>query len=735
VNELLQQFLIESRELAEAASSGLMALERSPGDRERLDEVLRAFHTLKGGAGIVGFHAMERAVHAIEDVLTSARAQMRPLTPSGIGQCVASLDRVADWLDVIERTGELPEGASSQADGLVSRLEAEAAKPASDSMRIGARPSDDWPADILGRHPGVAARALTAVRFVPARDCLYRGEDPLDRMMTLPHLVALELAANEPWGPLEALDPFSCNLAFDALSAAPAAHVEAHLEGHSGHCEIVPITPGVEDSELAVPPNVRAVIKAQQALLTEGSPLSFAGRVASAGLAAANALRFCKRSELSLRVSRATEQSLLALSSQPLQQALAQLLGGDASGAELAMTAEAVPSSEGAARTLRIDAAQVDTLVRLAGELTVINNAIGHLVKLARAGDPSLADLLKERHGALEHLVAELQRSVVRMRVRPLRSVLHRFPRLVREMSATLGKSVKVIIEGDETEADRTIVEMLYEPLLHLVRNALDHGVEREGERVAAGKPAVASLRIRAERRAEQVLIEVSDDGAGIDAARVREVAMARGLITSEELLTMTDAAALELLFTPGFSTASTVTEVSGRGVGMDAVRRAVERIGGHISIASVPGKGTDVRLSLPFSVMMSHVMTVEAGGQMFGLPLEAIVETIRVPLAAISSLGTAPVVVLRNRALPVIDVATVLGLETSRLDDDGATLVVAAANGEWGAFRVDRIVERLDLIMSPLEGLLAGTPGIMGTSLLGDGRVLLVLDVGEMLQ
>jgi two-component system chemotaxis sensor kinase CheA len=734
VNDLLQQFLIESRELAEAASSGLTALEHSPGDRERLDEVFRAFHTLKGGAGIVGFHAMERAVHTVEDVLTAARAGTRPLTQARIGQCVAWLDRVAEWLDVIERTGELPEGADSHADGLVSRLEAEAAGPASDSVSRAAGVAADWLAGILGRHREVAARALTAVRFEPARDCLYQGEDPLDRMTTLPQLLALELAANEPWGPVDALDPFSCNLILTAISAAPAAHVQAHLVGHGSRCEIVPITAGAEDSELSLPPNVMAVIKAQQALLAEGSPLGFAGRVASAGLSAANALRFCKRGELSLRVSRATEQSLLALSSQPLRQVLAQLLG-DEPDSGVAMPADVVQSPEVAARTFRIDAAQVDALVRLAGELTVVNNAVGHLVKLARAGDPSLADLLKERHGALEHLVGELQRSVLRMRVRPLRSVLQRFPRLVREMSATLGKSVKVVIEGDETEADKTIVEMLFEPLLHLVRNAVDHGVEREGERAAAGKAAVATLRIRAERRAEQVLIEVSDDGAGIDTARVREVAMARGLVTSEQLLTMTDAEALELLFTPGFSTATSVSQVSGRGVGMDAVRRAVERIGGHVAVASVPGVGTDVRLSLPFSVMMSHVMTVEAGGQMFGLPLEAIIETIRIPRAAISRVGTAPVVVLRNRALPLIDLATVLGLKTPPADDEGATLVVAAANGEWGAFRVDRIVERLDLMMSPLEGLLAGTPGIMGTTLLGDGRVLLVLDVGEMLQ
>lgn len=719
MNEFLQQFVIESRELADAAGDGLLALEHSPGDTERLDEVFRAFHTLKGSAAIVEFPVMEGAMHAAEEVLSEARAGGRPLTSARIGQCLSYLDRVTEWLDAIERSGELPPDAGSQPDRIALN-EADRAPAA-------------WVAEIIQRQRAAAARALTAVRFVPGADSLYQGEDPLERMTSLPGLLALELTTQEPWGAPDTLDPFRCNLVLTALSAAPAADLHVHLRGHTGDCGIVPIVTGIEDSGGSLPPHVRGVLEAQQALLGEGSPQGFAGRVGSAGAVAANALRFCGRSELSERISRATEQSLLALSVQPLQEALARLLTEEAP-AEMAAAVDSVRPPEIVARTFRVDAEQVDALVRLAGELTVVNNAIGHVAKLARASDPSLADLLKDRHGALEHLVSELRRSVLRMRVRPLRAVLQRFPRLVREMSANLGKSAKLVIEGDETEADKSIVEMLFEPLLHLVRNAIDHGVESASERTAAGKAPTARLGIKAERADDQVLIEVDDDGVGIDPEVVRKVAVTRGLITEEQVLSLTDAEALDLVFAPGFSTATSVTEISGRGVGMDAVRRAVERVGGRVSIASVAGQGTTVKLSLPFSVMMTHVMTVEAGGQLFGLPLEAIIETIRVPKAAISKVGAAPVVVLRNRALPVIDLATVLGIEPMA-DDDGATLVVAAGNGECGAFRVDRIVERLDLILKPLEGLLAGTPGIMGTTLLGDGRVLLVLDIAEMLE
>ena len=719
MNEFLQQFVVEARELVETASAGLLALEHAPADGERLDEVFRAFHTLKGSAAIVEFSAMESVMHAAEEVLTQARAGTRPLTSERIGQCLAHLDQVTEWLDAIGRAGELPREAA----GPPSRITEHAA----------GRPEATWLTGILGKYRTAAARALTAVRFEPDVDSLYQGQDPLQRMTSLPGLLALDLAAREPWGPLAELDPFRCNIVLTALSSAAPEDLRAYMADPRGDCAIVPIGNRDEAAEADLPPRVRQVIEAQQALLGAGSAQSFAGRVGAAGAVAANALRFCGHAELAAGISRATEQSLLGRAAQPLHDAFVQLLSRETAAAAAAVP-DVTATPEVAARTFRIDAEQVDALVRLAGELTVVNNAIGHVVRLARAGDPSLPELLKERHDALERLVNELRRSVLGMRVRPLRTVLQRFHRLVREMSASLGKSVRLIVAGDETEADKAIVEMLFEPLLHVVRNAIDHGVESASQRAAAGKPLTATLQIKAERTGDQVLIEVGDDGAGVDLARVRKVALQRNLVTEDQIATLTEADTLDLIFAAGFSTASKVTEISGRGVGMDAVRRAVERVGGRVSIASVAGRGTDVRLSLPFSVMMTHVMTVEAGGQMFGLPLEAIIETARVPQAALSRVGTAPVVVLRDRALPVVDLASALGIEPL-VDDEGATLVVVAANGECGAFRVDRIVERLDLILKPLEGLLAGTPGIMGTTLLGDGRVLLVLDIAEMLQ
>jgi two-component system, chemotaxis family, sensor kinase CheA len=308
---------------------------------------------------------------------------------------------------------------------------------------------------------------------------------------------------------------------------------------------------------------------------------------------------------------------------------------------------------------------------------------------------------------------------------------------VLREMSSSLGKAAELRVEGEDTEADKTIVEMLFEPMLHVLRNAIDHGIESREARRASGKPPVATIQLRAARDGDRVVIEISDDGAGIDVHRVRQVAMSRGLATEEDLRSMSEAQVIDLVFAPGFSTASTITEISGRGVGMDAVRIAVERVGGRVSIHSRAGQGTTVSIALPFSVMMTQVMTVESGGQIFGIPLDAVVETVRVPREAISGVGGARVIIQRNRTFPIVDLKQVLsaGNELRPLVEGDAAVVIASVAGQWVGICVDQPGERMEIMLKPLDGLLSGTPGIAGTTVLGDGRVLLVLGMAEMLQ
>jgi two-component system chemotaxis sensor kinase CheA len=299
----------------------------------------------------------------------------------------------------------------------------------------------------------------------------------------------------------------------------------------------------------------------------------------------------------------------------------------------------------------------------------------------------------------------------------------------VRETAARLGKATDLVIEGDSVEADREIVEDLFEPLLHLLRNALDHGIETEAERLAAGKPARATVTLRARQRGEQVEVELVDDGRGIVPGRIAQAAVSKGLLTAADAAGLSEMAALQLLFLPGFSTAESVSDLSGRGVGLDAVKTAVQRLGGRVDLSSVPGTGTVFRLSLPVSFSMSRLMVVTVGGERYGIPIEAIIETIKLNADAVQPVRSGQAFVLRDRTIPLLHLGRLLQMPPTVAAGDLRVLVVQAGDERIG-IAVDTIAERTETLMRPLSGLLRGVPGIAGTTLLGDGKVLLVLDL-----
>jgi two-component system, chemotaxis family, sensor kinase CheA len=628
MNEFLEQFVVEARELIEQVTADLLALEREPGDRASLDGSFRGFHTLKGGAGIVDFAAMGCAMHAAEDFLSMVRQGDRPVTARLIGDCLACLDQVDQWLDSIEESGELP----AEADAAAERL---------------------------------------AARFVV-------GE-----------------ATNEG-------------------TTVEASKIEAQVAA----AEPQPSKPAL------------AILREQIALLAvSGDGLE--GRIASAGRLAANIFRYLGRPDVAERIAKTAADSLLG----PDPTSLARIIEAAMEKLNETPTPDSVAPvaarADPLSRSLRVDAERVDALVHLTGELTVAKNAIGHIAMLARDGDNALSASLASEYGKLDRLIDGLQRAVLELRILPLRRVFQRFSRLVREMSESLAKPVRLVIEGEETQADKAIVEMLFEPLLHVVRNAMAHGVEPGAQRVAAGKSAIATIVLRARREGEHVLVEVEDDGRGIDADRIRNAAVERGLATADTVASLSEEAVIALIFMPGFSTAANVTALSGRGVGMDAVRESIERLGGRVRLETHAGSGSIVRFVLPFSVMITRVMTVEAGGQWFGIPLDAVIETVRVRRDEIRSIGQAHAFLLRSRTVPMIGLAATLGWANAESSSD-ATVVVASSGGVLGGLEVDRLGARMDVMLKPAEGLLSGIPAIAGTTMLGDGQVLLVLDVRE---
>ncbi len=730
MNEFLEQFLLESRELVAQATDDLMALEESPGDRERLDGAFRAFHTLKGAAGIVEFAAMSRMLHAAEDIFASLRSSESPITSNILDECLACLDLTSNWLDAMQASGDAPSTADSDADAMIARLVDSAGADASNQAPSS---DDDW----LERLRGVAgsrfADARAALRYIPPPDAFFQGLDPMTAVAALPHLIAVDLVLANPDVSLETMDTFSCGLQILALMDASAADVRTALLHLPGKIEIRELSlPTVAKSEQDLQSKAKSLLEAQLLLLREPGHDGLVGRLAAAGRTAANSLVFLGRVENAAEIDKAAAAAQAKRNAAPLIAAIERALVPVES-PELHKKADPAPVVS--SRALRVDMDRIDALVKLTGELIVVKNAIGHAAKLLQENTDvtATAAILRNQHALFERLAVELQRAVLRVRVLPLRTVFRRFPRLVREISGSVGKTVRLLIEGEATEADAMIVDGLFEPLLHVLRNAVDHGIESPEQRASAGKPAMGTLILRAVRDSDTVRIEVEDDGGGIDVDRVRAVARARGIATEEALAAMSDAEAINLIFAAGFSTAATVTGLSGRGVGMDSVKTTVERLGGAVTLKSEHGSGTTVGLVIPFSLMMTRVMSVEVAGQAFGLPLDSVLETVIISRDSIIPIGAARAFVLRDRTVPLVNLADTLGIFRDAPGERQAKVVVVSVAGQIGGIEVDRLGERMDVMLTPIDGLLEGMRGVAGTTLLGDGRVLIVLDVQEM--
>ncbi len=385
--------------------------------------------------------------------------------------------------------------------------------------------------------------------------------------------------------------------------------------------------------------------------------------------------------------------------------------------------------------TMRVDTARIDKLVEIVGELIIAKSGLLPLAAEARStGEASLSRRILSNHDEIERLVGSLYAAVTQARMIPLEQTFRRFPRLVRDTAGRLGKAVDLVINGDMVEADREIVESLFEPLLHLVRNALDHGFETEPERLQVAKPPRGRLNLRARQRGDQIEIEVADDGRGIDPHRIREIATERGLITRHQAADLSDEDALQLIFAAGFSTTSSVSDLSGRGVGLDAVQNSIKVLGGTVELKSVAGEGTSFILKLPISFSLTQLMIVEVGSERYGVAMTDVIETHRLPRAAIQSVRAGEAFVLRDRTIPLLDLRSLLQLPPQQSSPHDLKVLIVQSGGEKVAIAVDAIAERAETLTRPLAGLLHGIHGISGTTLMGDGRVLLVLDIEELI-
>jgi two-component system chemotaxis sensor kinase CheA len=397
----------------------------------------------------------------------------------------------------------------------------------------------------------------------------------------------------------------------------------------------------------------------------------------------------------------------------------------DVPAAKIAPPPAAIPASTDAA--IRVDVGQLDNLMDLVGELVLARNQI---VQLSANGEAALTNATQK----LNHITTKLQENVMKTRMQPIGNVWSRFPRVVRDVSNELHKQVRLLMEGTETELDRTIIEAIKDPMTHLVRNAVDHGLELPADRVARGKPAEGTLRLRSFHEGGQVIIEITDDGAGIDREVILRKAIQKGLLGEEQAARLTDREMFQLLFAPGFSTAAKVTNLSGRGVGMDVVKKNIEKIGGTVDVRSEVGSGTTIRLKIPLTLAIIPALIIGCGKNRYAVPQASLIELVRIEAeqaaSAIQYIGAHPVYRLRGNLLPLVDLRRQLHVDTAASEDKSTLLLVLQAEGHQFGLVVDSISDTEEIVVKPLGKELKNLPMYAGATIMGDGRVALILDV-----
>lgn len=740
MSDLLAQFIDEARELVDSAAKALLQLETTPDDRAALNDLFRSVHTIKGGAGIFEMAPLTRVVHAAEDLLDLLRTGELDLTGEITDLLLETLDDVVGWLDDMAAQGALRPEADATSAALTAALRQVIPLRADEGDDDPDLPPDltappEWLPD-----PAVCGAQGWAIEFRPEPDCFFGGDDPLLLALSVPDRVWLAIEPVADWGAQATFDPFRCNLVFRLVSTAAREVLEDHFLYVRSLCRFAPVARAaarIPDDLIAA---AQEILAAQvEAMATPSAPGLFEARLDStlalvcpvltgAGLGAWVA-------PLTAAADTARQQGDLA-PLVPVLTAAAAALDAPPAAAAAPRSAKPEPIAVQPKKTnvIKVELEHVDQLMKLVGELVVAKNALPFLMKRAEDvyGSRSMAREVKAEYEAINRIVEELQGAVMQIRMVPVSGVFQRFQRLIRDLGRKLDKQIELKIEGEETRADKNIVEELAEPLVHLVRNACDHGIETPAERRAAGKPEQGTLTLAAAQVDDRVVIEIRDDGRGIDLDRVRAKAVEKGLISAEAAAVLSEAETARLILLPGFSTVEQISDLSGRGVGMDVVNTMVTRSGGTLAVSSRLGQGATVSISLPQSMAVRQVMMVDVDGGVYGVAIDNVVATIRLPATAVHRLKAEETVVLRNRLIPLRRLRRVFDLDPLPADRDLAILVARTQGGEVGLV-VDDFRSEADVIIEPLDEALNRYRYFTGTASLGDGTILLTLNLAEL--
>jgi two-component system, chemotaxis family, sensor kinase CheA len=692
IDELKRTFFEECNELLQDIESGLTEMREGSGSDDAVHAVFRGVHSVKGGAGIFGFEPLVEFAHVFEQALDDIRQGKIEQTAEVVDVLLMAGDVLSDLVSMARAGTPIPSGYGSECRASLEHLIGTEAGTSAAS-------GETAPADLPGiefvpvradffEEESADNRKTYAITFRPKPEMLKNANEPLYILRELRKLGDLDLVAESAaLPPLPELQPDYPYVGWTGTlrSAATREEIDAVFEFVVGDCEleIVDLTPAPEP-----------------VVATESAPL-----VPDMG-------------EVVSEIQPPPAEDSWA--------GAAQQTESDPAETKAARSALVRP----VATTTRVDLEKIDRVVNLVGELVIAQAMLGQVVQgLPEDVSGQLTQALDE----VIHHTRELKDRVMSMRAQPVSSVFQRMPRLVRELSMKTAKKVRIEMSGEGTEVDRTIVERLSDPLTHIIRNAVDHGIESPSDRLAAGKSEEGTIHLAADHRGGRIVIEIRDDGAGINSERVLEKARQKGLVDADA--TLTEDEINNLVFLPGFSTADTISDISGRGVGMDVVRRNIQDLGGRISLRSERGRGMTIQLALPLTLAVMDGMVIKVGQETYVTPMSSIVECLRPAHSDVHKLlGTRGMLKLRGNLVPIVHLGELLDV-TSDVNDlaDGVVIITEAGEGTRFGLVVDELCGHQQVVIKSIEESYGAVPGIAAATILGNGRVAFILDVEKL--
>ncbi|VVE04426.1 chemotaxis protein CheA [Pandoraea anhela] len=738
ITQFYQTFFDEAEELLAEMEHLLLALDVSAPDNEQLNAIFRAAHSIKGGAATFGFTALTETTHLLENLLDRARRGELQLRTEMVDTFLETKDVLHQQLNAYRASSEPDAEAMKRICAVLQQLAAEgdgapvsaapvtpAAAPAPAPAPVAAAPAPqpDAGPDASGAPSGAIPPGQTRLKVtltgVGEKDQTLLAEE-LGNLGTVAGRQsvgdALHLWLDTTCGADDILAVCCFVIEPSQIDVQDASAVAAAPAASAGAPE--PVAAPVPTSEIFTPaPAASAPIEvpAPVSVAPTAAPSTASSTASSTAPAAA------------VVPPPAAEPIVVPPAAPP-----AAASGGGNGAHHPPEKRAAAPAAGGAAghenSSIRVGVEKVDQLINLVGEL-VITQAM--LAQTASSLDPMLHDRLFNGMGQLERNARDLQEAVMSIRMMPMDYVFSRFPRLVRDLATKLGKQIELVTFGQATELDKSLIERIIDPLTHLVRNSLDHGIETTELRVASGKDPVGQLVLSAAHQGGNIVIEVSDDGAGLRREKILAKAQQQGMNVSEA---MSDEEVWQLIFAPGFSTAEAVTDVSGRGVGMDVVKRNIQQMGGHVEILSTRGKGTTIRIVLPLTLAILDGMSVKVGPEIFILPLNFVMESLqprRDDIRAVT--GEGQVVLVRGEYLPLVELYRAFDVPEARLDPTQGIIVILQAEGRRFALLVDELVGQQQVVVKNLETNYRRIHGISAATIMGDGSVALIVDVAAL--